>query len=237
MLKLLKYISLGLSIILTLAGLASIVDAFIVWARFFAEIIDLYKNLIREPLAYAVDLLWPDAWPDIPRIVFDILIIWISCFTALRLFLTLEEDGWKVMFRDYKRPLFAQIKAFLLGPLLIPYYSWLWASHLRYEETLLDSEKDEVDRGEVRLTNIGWWALETRTTAVAGARQYMQRAFTRLGLYYFGLLAAFILILFVNYQLLKASHKGEQKFGINAPSGNSPGALCGPTGSLPGSCL
>jgi hypothetical protein len=89
----LQYTWLALTIVLTLTGLASIVEGFIIWADFFARIIDVYKATLRGPIANIVYLFWPSEWPRIPKPIFDIIIIWTAFFTALRVFWA-REGKW-----------------------------------------------------------------------------------------------------------------------------------------------
>jgi hypothetical protein len=70
------YLWLALSLLLNVSGIASIVDGFVHWANFFKDFLDIYRAWIREPLSWAVHLVWPSWWPMIPPWVFDLLVIW-----------------------------------------------------------------------------------------------------------------------------------------------------------------
>src|SRR5262245_9235325 len=69
------YLSLLISVLLNISGMASIVDGFVVWAGFFRDFIDLYRAWIREPILWAMNLFWPASWPRIPGWVADWLCI------------------------------------------------------------------------------------------------------------------------------------------------------------------
>jgi len=70
------YLWLALSMLLNIASIASIVDGFVHWAYFFKDFLDTYRAWIREPISWAVHLVWPSWWPKIPSWVFDLLVIW-----------------------------------------------------------------------------------------------------------------------------------------------------------------
>jgi hypothetical protein len=55
------YVSLAVSVLLNVSGIASIVDDVVVWAGFIRDFIDLYRDWIREPILWALHLAWPDA--------------------------------------------------------------------------------------------------------------------------------------------------------------------------------
>ena len=78
----LSYFWLTLSILLNLTGIASIVDGMVEWAGFFQNIVELYRETVRAPLAELVATVWPAGWPQIPGWCFDILIIWSAFFIA-----------------------------------------------------------------------------------------------------------------------------------------------------------
>ena len=77
------YIWLGVSVMLNLSGMASIVDGFVTWANFFRNIIDVYRATIREPLAWIGNLIWP--FGPIPGWVFDVFVIWAALVLALNI--------------------------------------------------------------------------------------------------------------------------------------------------------
>jgi hypothetical protein len=76
------YLWLALSVLLNVSGIASIVDGIVHWANFFKDFLDIYRHFIREPISWAVHLVWPSWWPKIPPLVFDIFVIWSACFFA-----------------------------------------------------------------------------------------------------------------------------------------------------------
>jgi hypothetical protein len=57
--KQLFYLWFALSLLLNVSGIASIVDGFVHWAYFFRDFLDLYRHWIREPLSWAVHLVFP----------------------------------------------------------------------------------------------------------------------------------------------------------------------------------
>ena len=116
----LQYAWLALTVILTLTGLASIVDGLIVWADFIAQAIQVYKSTLRDPIAWLVDMAWPKGWPRIPKMVFDVLIIWSAFFTALRLFWA-REGRW--LRNSANRARVSWPLAFVLGPFVGSYYA------------------------------------------------------------------------------------------------------------------
>jgi hypothetical protein len=79
------YFWLALSMLLNIAGVASIVDGLVHWAGFFRDALDNYRASIREPLSWAVHLVWPSWWPKIPAWVFDLLVVWSTFFLAINL--------------------------------------------------------------------------------------------------------------------------------------------------------
>jgi hypothetical protein len=68
--------------LLSLSGMASIVDGFAVWAGFLRDFVDLYRAWIREPVLGIVHLIWPASWPPIPGWVVDWFCISGSFFFA-----------------------------------------------------------------------------------------------------------------------------------------------------------
>jgi hypothetical protein len=63
--------------LLNLSGMASIIDGFVTWANFFRNFIDVYRAVIRQPLAWIGQLLWP--FGPIPGWVLDVFVIWARC--------------------------------------------------------------------------------------------------------------------------------------------------------------
>ncbi len=75
------YVWFGVSALLNLSGMASIADGFVTWAKFFHDIIDVYRAVIRQPLAWIGHLIWP--FGPIPVWVFDIVVFWSGLFLAV----------------------------------------------------------------------------------------------------------------------------------------------------------
>ncbi len=78
------YVGLVISGLLNLTGLASIVDGLVTWSHFFREIIDVYRTVIREPLAYVGNHLWP--FGHIPHWAFDVFVLWSALFLAMNIY-------------------------------------------------------------------------------------------------------------------------------------------------------
>ena len=78
------YVGLAISGLLNLTGMASIVDGLVTWAHFFREIIDVYRTVIREPLAYVGNHIWP--FGHIPHWAFDVFVLWSALFLATNIF-------------------------------------------------------------------------------------------------------------------------------------------------------
>ena len=196
----LQYVWLGLTVILTLTGLASIVDGFVVWADFIAQIIQVYKSTLRDPIARLVDIAWPQGWPRIPKMAFDLLIVWSSFFTALRLFWAREGRWLRTAF--YGRiswPL-----AFALGPFVGSYYSMKFGGAINDETESLDRETHAHETGEEELSQEGILAIRRRRDAIVDFRDQIRTAIRNLGGYYLLIAAAFITLLFINYQIKRA---------------------------------
>jgi hypothetical protein len=92
------YVWLGISGLLNISGMASIVDGFVTWAKFFREFIDAYRWAIRDPLAYVGNAVWP--FGRIPGWVFDVFVLWSALFLAYNIFLYLK----------YKRTAFSNVR-------------------------------------------------------------------------------------------------------------------------------
>jgi hypothetical protein len=96
------YVGLVISGLLNLTGMASIVDGLVTWAHFFREIIDVYRTVIREPLAYVGNHLWP--FGQIPHWAFDVFVLWSALFLALNIFAlkSSRETAWLLVRRAYR---------------------------------------------------------------------------------------------------------------------------------------
>jgi hypothetical protein len=76
------YLWLALSTLLNISGIASIVDGLVHWVHFFRDFLDIYRTWIREPISWAVHLMWPSWWPRIPKWMFDVFVVWAAFFLA-----------------------------------------------------------------------------------------------------------------------------------------------------------
>ncbi len=178
---LLQYIWLGLTIVLTLTGLASIVDGFVAWADFITQILQVYKSTLRDPVARLVDIAWPPGWLRIPKMLFDLLIIWSSFFTGLRLFWA-REGRWLRNSRGRARiswPL-----AFALGPFVGSYYAIKFGGFLNDEANSVDCEMHLHEIGEKELSLEGRIAVRKRRESIADFRNQLRTAIRNLGGYY-----------------------------------------------------
>jgi predicted anti-sigma-YlaC factor YlaD len=71
------------SFICSIGGLMGIVEGWVRWHDFLANnFLDYYKALIRQPLAWAVNLVWPATWPTIPGWIFDVMVLWVVAANA-----------------------------------------------------------------------------------------------------------------------------------------------------------
>lgn len=71
-----------ISVALNVTGLASLVDGAVVWVKFFQQFIDQYRVLVRNPLQAAFHFVWPSSWPTVPGWAFDLLVVWASVFVG-----------------------------------------------------------------------------------------------------------------------------------------------------------
>ncbi len=92
------YAGLGVSGLLNIASMASVVDGFVTWATFFREFIGAYRWAIRDPLAYAGNAIWP--FGGIPGWIFDVFVLWASLFMTLNI-LWLRATG-KMVFSEIR---------------------------------------------------------------------------------------------------------------------------------------
>jgi hypothetical protein len=112
---------LALSLLINVSGIGSIVDGFVHWAGFFRDSLDIYRHLIREPLSWTVNLVWPPSWWKIPPWVFDLFVIWSAFFLASNI-AVMRESGQTIVQRELHighGALFRLIIFFLLMPWVI----------------------------------------------------------------------------------------------------------------------
>jgi hypothetical protein len=74
------YLWLAISVIGNIIGLSSLVEGVVTWAAFFKDIIDLYREYIRGPIAFIGNHLWP--FGKIPGWVFDFLIVYLLFYIS-----------------------------------------------------------------------------------------------------------------------------------------------------------
>ncbi len=115
------YVGLGISGLLNLTGMASIVDGLVIWAEFFRDFIDTYRWAIRDPLAYIGNAIWP--FGMIPSWVFDVFVIYSALFLALNL--VLYQKKTKLFFGEVRdvfreKGLIAAVAVLLLGTVFFP---------------------------------------------------------------------------------------------------------------------
>lgn len=70
-------------------GLASLVDNVVVWADFFKHVIELYREYIRGPIAFVGNHVWP--FGKIPGWFFDVFVLWSIFFISLNIFAYRED--------------------------------------------------------------------------------------------------------------------------------------------------
>ncbi len=106
------YLWLALSVLLNVSGIASIVDGFVHWVSFFRDFLDIYRHLIREPLSWAVYLVWPCWWWKIPPWVFDLFVIDAALFFGANIVST------KYHGRSLVAEMFDSVRDFFLTPII-----------------------------------------------------------------------------------------------------------------------
>lgn len=62
--------------LLSILGLSSIAEGFVVWSGFFRQALNVYSKYFRGSVAYVVEKIKPDFVPPIPAFVYDVIIIW-----------------------------------------------------------------------------------------------------------------------------------------------------------------
>lgn len=90
-----------LSIILSVTGMASIVDGFIVWIDFFHHLIDLYRANIREPLQLGLKAIYPSNWPLPPLVLYDAVIVLSALYAGLCLLVRFGSEELATLFRIF----------------------------------------------------------------------------------------------------------------------------------------
>ena len=82
-------------------GIMGIVEGWVRWHDFIANhFLDYYKALVRQPLVWAVDLVWPRTWPKIPAWLFDVLVLWVIAANATARFYFAAAAPWPAPHHD-----------------------------------------------------------------------------------------------------------------------------------------
>jgi hypothetical protein len=90
------YVWLGISGLMNLSGMASIADGFVTWAKFFHDIIDVYRATVQQSLAWIGHIIWP--FGPLPGWVFDVFVIWAAILLAANI--QMYRDGGTTLFQD-----------------------------------------------------------------------------------------------------------------------------------------
>ncbi len=116
------FVPLSLSVALNVTGLAGLVDGVVVWIGFFKDAINLYSDYVRQPLMTATTAVWPPFFPSIPRIAYDLFVVWLAF--GLGNVLSTQFVDWSELYGDEwskKEDFFLGIKGtainIVLGPL------------------------------------------------------------------------------------------------------------------------
>ena len=191
-----------ISAFFSILGLSSIVDGFVTWIGFFRRILDVYQDRVRDPVARAIDWVLAGIVP-LPVIVIDILIIWTACFAVFRLFISFEKQH-RFIFGYQRRSWYFYPLAFTLGPLLPLYLKYWTDKRTSYERRIAEEELKEGTEGTEgwRLSKIGKIAIRKRIEAASDWREAANDVHKVFAAYYGAAIVAFVLILFINYQLL-----------------------------------
>jgi hypothetical protein len=79
------YLALALVLLIGISGTASILDGFVHWTNFFKGILDIYRASLREPISWAVQLVWPALSPVISSRAIDLFVIWSAFYLAVNI--------------------------------------------------------------------------------------------------------------------------------------------------------
>jgi hypothetical protein len=203
-------IYLALSALLNVLGLASIVEGLITWTGFLAEAINIYHQMLRDPILRSVIYFWPAAWPKVPSWVIDLFIIQSSFFISYRLFMAFEKERYLITFREVR--ILQPVLVFLGGP-FVPFFQLLrLRAKAKFEINQAEIEAEEGAAAESQysrygdtnlpvLSREGWVALDKRQLAGLQALEAAKATFIKLNLYYCCYLILVIILLFVGYQI------------------------------------
>jgi len=203
-------IYIALSALLNVLGLASIVDGVITWTGFLAEVINIYHQMLRDPILRSVMFFWPATWPKIPGWIIDLLIIQSSFFISYRLFMAFEQERYLLVFRQVR--ILQPLLVFLGGP-FVPFFQLLrLRAKAKSEINQAEIESEEGEAAEslysrygnttlAVLSHEGWVALDKRQLAGLQALEAAKATFIKLNLYYCCYLILVFILLFVGYQI------------------------------------
>lgn len=198
--KPLATVYLIVSAILSLLGLAGVVDQWVSWTGFFRDVLDLYIYYVRDSIALVINAIKPAFLPEIPDVVYDLIVIWTCCFVVFRIFVSLEKDHrYIISLADEER--FFYTKIFLWGP-FAPYFLWSFQTgRIGYERERTSREIDEA-KAKGDLNEEGKIALLKRADAVKHWSRTLSRVTLSLLVYYAGAALLIVVLAFINYQIL-----------------------------------
>ncbi|MGN7771768.1 hypothetical protein [Phyllobacterium sp. 22552] len=186
----------------SILGLSSIVDGFVTWVDFFRRILDLYQDNVREPVARAINWMLPDVI-QLPFFVIDILIIWSACFAVFRLFVSFEKEH-SVIFGYRRHAWYFYPLVLALGPFLPLYLKYWTNKRTTYEQRIAERELRVGTVGSEGwlLNKTGKVAIRKRIEAAREWREAANKVHQVFATYYGAAIAIFVLVLFINYQVL-----------------------------------
>jgi hypothetical protein len=79
------YLGLTLALLIGISGAASILDGFVHWTNFLKGILDIYRAWLREPISWAVQLVWPASWPAVSSSAIDLFVVWSAFYLAVNI--------------------------------------------------------------------------------------------------------------------------------------------------------
>jgi hypothetical protein len=54
-------------------------------SSFFKGILDIYRAWLREPISWAVQLVWPASWPAVSSSAIDLFVVWSAFYLAVNI--------------------------------------------------------------------------------------------------------------------------------------------------------
>jgi hypothetical protein len=174
------YLWLAISAAGNIIGMASLVEGLVTWADFFKHIIELYRDNIRAPVAWVGNHLW--SFGKIPEVFFDGIIAWgIFLLAANLATITVKK---RTFFSElWAGPIRVRDKVILTAVIMIaflpPFNFFLWAAFLTEPiELLVKTNKTHAEKEDAKM-------------------------FIALYSYSLAIVTIFIIILLINYQVLK----------------------------------